>query len=327
MNLSCPSSKFSLGFEHQGSGKEQLIRWQGQVRAKLLDLIHYPTAQAESGFCTVSSEKKAVEGVEQIRHLVQGGGWAPQPIYEFLPPDNANRGTLITFHGHGKDPFTDIYTYVRELARHGYRVFMPILFGKMERATKGPPEDPNEHCGVWSVDADALGSTLLGLRLFDGSLAYRFAQSLPGVDSDRIGTIGLSMGGELALYLAAIQPNIRVCVSAGFLSTFKSLLFDRGNCPCYSIRDWPRHFDMPDIVGAIAPRPLQIQKGYDDPCFDSDDVQRAYERVAGIYGAFGAADLTRYETCPGRHCLHVDKAEAWFAEHLVSDHPSENRSG
>jgi dienelactone hydrolase len=112
----------------------------------------------------------------------------------------------------------------------GYRVVMPVLYGKMERETKGLPYDPRAICASWSIDADALGTSLLGARLFDATLAYRFARQRPDVDGERIACIGLSMGGELSLYLAAIEPEIRVCVSAGFPSTFGSLLLELGNC-------------------------------------------------------------------------------------------------
>ena len=297
-----------------------LVGWQEKVRSKLLDLIAYDRTFHDATLQILSSESGEVEGTLQTRYVAQSGSWQPQPIYALVPASGRLNGvTLVTFHGHGDDPFTGIYAYVRELARRGYRVVMPILYGKMERETKQMPYDPRTVCASWSIDADTLGTTLLGIRLFDGVLAYRLAEQLPGVDRERIASIGLSMGGELSLYLAAIETGIRVCVSAGFLSTFGSLLLERGNCQCYSIRDWPRYFDMPDIVGCIAPRPLQVQKGENDPCFDAQDVADAFGQVQRIYAAVGQPQRAEYVTYPGDHCLHVDHAQAFLRANLPHD--------
>jgi dienelactone hydrolase len=309
---------FSLGF-HAGRGSD-LVSWQEEVRSQLLELICYHRTPYDAELKIVDVESSEIEDTHQVRYLVKPGSWEPQPVYVLTPVNRKLNGvTLITFHGHGDDPFGSIYTYVRELARRGYRVVMPILYGKMERETKGLNYDPRAVCASWSIDADTLGTSLLGARLFDGVLAYRLAGQLSGVDRERIACIGLSMGGELSLYLAAIEPDIRACVSAGFLSTFRSLLLERGNCQCYSIRDWPRYFDMPDIVGCIAPRPLQIQKGESDPCFDSQDVANAFDAVQQIYDVCSQPENAQYVTYPGGHCLNVDEAEAFLMAHLPHD--------
>jgi fermentation-respiration switch protein FrsA (DUF1100 family) len=308
----------TLGFRAARGG--DLAGWQQKVRARLLELIDYDRTPHRAGIDIVDTASTEIDGTRQVRHLVQPGAWAPQPIYVLTPAKGALNGvTLITLHGHGNDPFAGIYTYVRELARRGYRVVMPILYGKMERETKGLRYDPRAVCASWSIDADALGTSLLGARLFDATLAYRLARQVPGVDRQRIACLGLSMGGELSLYLAAVEPQIRACVSAGFLSTFGSLLLERGNCQCYSIRDWPRYFDMPDIAGCIAPRPLQVQKGESDPCFDAQDVADAFSAVQRVYAAFGRPQAAQYVTYPGGHCLNVDLALAFLQAHLRHD--------
>lgn len=309
---------FSLKFHTRNS--RDLSSWQEKVRSQLLEVIDYHRTPHDAEPKIIDAASSEIEGTHQVRYLIKPGSWEPQPIYALTPANGRLNGvTLVTFHGHGDDPFGGIYTYVREFARRGYRVVMPVLYGKMERESKGLRYDPRAVCASWSIDADALGTSLLGARLFDGVLAYRLARQLPGVDRERIACVGLSMGGELSLYLAAIEPAIRVCVSAGFLSTFRSLLLERGNCQCYSIRDWPRYFDMPDIAGCIAPRPLQIQKGESDPCFDSQDVANAFAQVQRVYAAFRKQENAQYITYPGGHCLNVDKAQAFLEADLPHD--------
>lgn len=291
------------------------ITWQQYVRAKLFELTqsdHIPQAY----WRVLEVTESEVRGVLRRRHLIQYGSWPPQPIYELLPAGGELNGrTLIAFHGHGHEPFGGIYVYLDELPQRGYRCVMPILFGTMERQTLGlGRKPPTELCREWLIEADRFGVSLLGLRLFEGWLAYQFALSLPGVDPRRIGSVGLSMGGQLALYLAAIEPAMRNCVCAGFLCTFDGLLIRKRNCHCYSIRDWPSWFDMPDIAGCVAPRPLLTLKGEDDACFFADDVQEAADRVAEVYRAFGPVQNFCYATYPGKHCMNVDMADQWLQQ-------------
>lgn len=83
----------------------------------------------------------------------------------------------------------------RILARHGYGV---LLF---DRRGEGESEgDPNAF--GWGGHQDV-------------AAAVRFLQNRPDVEQDRIGGIGLSVGGEMMLESAAKSPGLRAVVSEG----------------------------------------------------------------------------------------------------------------
>ena len=83
----------------------------------------------------------------------------------------------------------------RMLARHGYGV---LLFDRRgEGASEG---DPN-----------ALGWA--GTRDLDAAISY--LQARPGVDDDRIGGLGLSVGGEVMLQESAETDDLKAVVSEG----------------------------------------------------------------------------------------------------------------
>jgi len=299
-----------------------LEKWQTQVRSKLLELTYFDDIPKESWELTETTEKE-VNGVLRRRHLVRYGDWEPQPIYESLPVSGKLNGiTMVAFHGHGDETFCEFYNYLTELPRRGYRFITPILFGHMERQTLPLGKCfPTEYCREWMLDADKLGVSLLAMRLLDSRLAYEFALSLSEVNPEKIGCIGLSMGGELAMYLAAIEPGIKFSISAGFLSTFEGFLMGKyggkRGCHCYSIRSWPKWFEMPDIVGCIAPRPLLALKGRTDPCFSTEDVEEAVRQVGKIYEACDASENFQYQTYPGEHCLNEDIADEWLRRFLL----------
>jgi uncharacterized protein len=83
----------------------------------------------------------------------------------------------------------------RMLARHGYGV---LLFDRRgEGASEGTP-----NAWGWGGDADA-------------KAAIDYLQTRPDVDPDRIGGIGLSVGGEMLLETAAETDELAAVVSEG----------------------------------------------------------------------------------------------------------------
>jgi uncharacterized protein len=101
-----------------------------------------------------------------------------------------NGATVIAFPGR-KGP----QRQTRMLVRHGYGV---LLF---DRRGEGDSEgDPN--AVGWAGDRDI-------------KAAIAFLRERPGVDADRIGGIGLSVGGELMLEAAAETDALKAVVSEG----------------------------------------------------------------------------------------------------------------
>ncbi len=138
----------------------------------------------------------------------------------------------------------------RMLARHGYGV---LLF---DRRGEGQSEgDPNAWGWAGYRDVDA---------------AVRFLQRRPDVERDRIGGIGLSVGGEMMLEAAAKSAGLSAVVSEGAGErSVREYLDMTGNSKWLAV---PTSFaltagtalfsgDMPpaslkDLVGRIAPTPV-----------------------------------------------------------------------
>ena len=101
-----------------------------------------------------------------------------------------NRAAVVVFPGRsGPVP------HARLLVRHGYGVLL------LDRRGEGSSEGELNLFG-WNGEAD--------LRA-----AIDFLSARPDVDPDRIGGLGLSVGGELLLQAAAHDPRLRIVVSEG----------------------------------------------------------------------------------------------------------------
>jgi uncharacterized protein len=106
----------------------------------------------------------------------------------FVP--SRNGATVIAFPGRSGPQ-----KHARMLVRHGYGV---LLFDRRgEGASEG---DPNAFGWVGDRDLHA---------------AVAYLRSRPDVDADRIGAIGLSVGGEMLIHAAAHSDAFRAIVSEG----------------------------------------------------------------------------------------------------------------
>ena len=105
-----------------------------------------------------------------------------------------NQAAIITVPGAGSNR-TATLGQAAVLARHGYGVLMVDPRGQ-------------GRSGGHAMDAGWYGER-------DLTAAVAFLQRQPGVDPQRIGVVGLSMGGEEAIGAAGVTPAIRAVVTEG----------------------------------------------------------------------------------------------------------------
>jgi dienelactone hydrolase len=164
--------------------------------------------------------------------------------------------------------------HARMLARHGYGV---LLF---DRRGEGDSEgDPNSW--GWGGDADV-------------KAAIDYLQRRPDVDPDRIGGIGLSVGGEMLLETAAETDELKAVVSEGAGARMYAEDMDQEGTSVdavlgppvalvksaaigvFSNEPPPSH--LKDLVGRIAPRPLMLIAAPNSP--HGELLNRDYHEAA-----------------------------------------------
>ncbi len=182
--------------------------------------------------------------------------------------------------------------YALELARRGYVTFAPDYPGFGESHT----------------DPYALGYASATMKgIWNHIRSVDLLVALPGVDAERIGVIGHSLGGHNALFLAAFDLRIRLVVSScGFTRFTRNNNDDkRGDLTDWSHRGYmPRiasefgchadnmPFDFPDILLAILPRPVLINAPLLD-AFAVDGVRECLRVVEPFYAMFQASGRLR----------------------------------
>jgi fermentation-respiration switch protein FrsA (DUF1100 family) len=135
--------------------------------------------------------------------------------------------------------------------------------------------------------------TFGGAEVGDLAAWAEFVTTLPGVDPARIGMLGNSWGGTLAILYAADHPDIRAIVAHSAFSSIEdtietSVRFFTG-LPAFPfaplIAFWAEReagfdasaVDAKPLVARLSPRPILLLQGGRDPVVSPDNGRRLYD--------------------------------------------------
>ena len=160
------------------------------------------------------------------------------------------------------------------------------------------------------------GRTLMGERLWDLMRCVSYLQTLPSVRKDRIGCAGLSLGGEMAMWLAAMDPRIAATVSCGWLTKMDHL--EQGHCMCWKFDGLRDLVEFSDIFCMIAPRPVECQNGRKEAAtfFTPELAEAAMTEIRPTYDAFGKPNDIVLHVHDGAHEVDAPALLSFLDEHL-----------
>jgi dienelactone hydrolase len=165
-----------------------------------------------------------------------------------------------------------------------------------------------------------LGTNMAGVVSFEDRVALNYLLSRTEVNTERIGCIGLSGGGNRAALLAATHESIQAAVIVGLMTTYPALL-DHNMSHTWMLFPfgWSRHGDWPDIAACRAPLPLLVQYDLQDDLFTETGMQEAHARLQDHYAKVGALAAYTGQFYPGPHKFDLEmqsSAFGWLKEKL-----------
>jgi cephalosporin-C deacetylase-like acetyl esterase len=246
---------------------------------------------------------------------------------------------IIHSLGHAENGKADYYQSVcQTLARKGYMVLPFDPFGQGERLQYLDPRTGKSLYGPTGEHDKAgrpmllLGSQFAQYRVWDGIRAVDYLLSRPEVDPERIGCTGQSGGGTMTMYLAALEPRIKVAVESDGNS---ENVAGPSYAPPGAVDDaeqnlagsLPEGIDRGDLLLAFAPKPLLILYSRTDsgltysPTY-VEGTKEVYKEVQAAYKLMGAADkVSLYGSPLPHHYGFFNRREAyrWFNRWLGSE--------
>jgi dienelactone hydrolase len=300
--------------------------WRVAFRERLRERLGgLPTQQVPVRF--TAAAPTAHTGYRRTYIEYQSAPGVTVPAWLLVPTELTGPApAVIALHGHGygvddvvginsdgterTEPHGYHQDFALALCRRGMVVLAPELggFGRRREPQDqaNGPENSSCHAAAWW--GIMLGKPLLGSRVWDAMRAVDLLQQLGAVDPQRIGIMGISGGGAVALFAAALEPHIQAAVISGYFCTFRDSILALQHCACNYVPGLLQDAEMGDIAALIAPRPLLIEAGTADPIFPLPGVLEAYERVHGAYVACDAANRIGKHVFAGGHQINGAQA-------------------
>ncbi|MFO7904360.1 MAG: acetylxylan esterase [Pirellulaceae bacterium] len=285
--------------------KEEAIAWQKELRSKLLHILEMDDLiQSRSDIPlnpeTVSSENKGTYVFQELEINSTPG----RRIKIVLTRPAESTGpfpAVVCVAGHGGDRHT-CYGAGKGYDRVGERL---AERGYVTISTRVSQHKVYEE-----------GRTLMGERLWDLMRCVDLLSSLEEVDDERMGCAGKSLGGEMVMWLSAMDQRMRATVSAGFLTRMDQM--EENHCMCWKFPGLRQLVDFADIYSLIAPRALQCQNGLKEPPsqFPVSIAREAMKEIKLIYRDFGQPENVALVAHDGGHVFDVPSLLAFFDKHL-----------
>jgi dienelactone hydrolase len=254
----------------------------------------------------------------------------------FLRPKDASgkTATVVCLPGHGRgvDDIVGInedgtvrseyggyqFDFALQCVAHGYNAFAVEQFGFGHRRDAAARRSGGgaSSCQPSSGAAFLLGETMVGWRVWDVIRSLDYLEMRPEVDASRLAVMGISGGGTITFFSAALDTRLKAAVVSGYFNTFRDSILSISHCIDNYVPGILRVAEMYDIAGCIAPRALFIESGTKDTIFPIEATKASYERARAVYDVFGVAECIGLEVFQADHRFWGIGAFAFLAEHL-----------
>ncbi|MGH9839226.1 MAG: dienelactone hydrolase family protein [Blastocatellia bacterium] len=154
-----------------------------------------------------------------------------------------------------------------------------------------------------------------GVILWDDIRTLDYLASRPEVDRNRLGCVGLSVGGYRSFLLAALDERIKAAVDVGWMTSFAAQIKRHVRSSIgltFHIPGLYRYLDLPDLAALIAPRAALVINGSQDRLFALDGVKAAFDKIGRCYAKAGVIERQRCRLYDAPHEFNLEmQAEAW----------------
>ena len=319
--------------------------WRRQARAKVLECLLTPPPRTDFAPVVVAREDRGSYEAQRLVFNVSAD--CRVPAYLLVPKGAGPFPAVIALHDHGAffligkekmirpfDARPEIVEAARTwvgksyggrfvgdaLAERGYVVFsMDALYWGDRGRREGVDHAQQQ---ALASNLMLMGTTWLGTITWDDVRSAEFVASLPHVDPQRIGAIGLSMGCHRTWMLHALSDRITAAAGVCWMCTTDALMTPgnnqtKGQSAYSMLAPNLRNFiDYSDVAAIACPKPLLLFDGGEkDTLFPVRGVDAAYARLRRVWDSQAAGEKLVTRRWDVGHVFDLpmqDTAFAWL---------------
>ncbi len=317
-----------------GGTPAAIAGWKAEARARLAALIGPFPAER------VAAEPALGEPVRKPGYTRRSVVFATRPGmastgYLLVPDGLRGRASAVVCvpgHGRGADDLVGILAdgterdhkdgYQHDFAiqcverGHVALAIEPIGFGRRRDPASRKAGPGASSCQPAAGAALMLGETILGWRVWDAIRALDFLRDRPEVDPAKLAMVGISGGGTVALYAAALDERIAATVLSCSFCTFRDSIYAIAHCIDNYVPGILRWFEAADLAALIAPRGLFAEAGKQDTIFPEPGVRAALVAAARAFEAQEAAGKLDHHLFDAGHVFDGSKSLPKMGEWL-----------
>ena len=297
---------------------EQFAAWQAHTRAFFAEVLYNGPPPEEVALAPEMGKEETRESytLQEVKFHDRPGHVATGFLARPLKPAAQRLPAVLALHGHDFRAYEtfnpkNMYYYGDLLAKKGYIV----LALNLEHQDLEHVPGMRLHF-EWPLPKN-IPFPYMGQRVWTVQRGIDLLQTLPEVDPEKLGVVGLSNGGMTALFAGAVDQRLKLTVASGNLimhhRMWHSTLI---HCRCQYLHKLDGVLDYYDIAALIAPRALIIQSGERDPIFPIKSAREAFEFIQKAYTLAGAPDKVIHDVHPGAHVFASEVPLAWFDKYL-----------
>ncbi|WP_430755274.1 dienelactone hydrolase family protein [Niallia circulans] len=293
-------------------------------RKRLIELLgDYPHAK-DRKVQLIRREEKDNYVLESL--MLQLNEEESVPAYVAKPLNKEGPLPIVLFnHSHGgnfdqgkeelliSNSYLQSPSFVEAITTLGYAVGSIDMWGFNERKGKLESELVKEML----LD----GRSLWGMRIFDNIAFLDYLVDRPDIDQNRVATIGMSMGGLMSWWMAALDERIKVTVDIAAQVHIETLRQKRGldhHGFYYYVPGFLKQFSTLAVQSLIVPRPRLSLVGKDDRMCPLEGVILLDEELGKIYGKYDAKNQWNSQIVTGGHQETKEMRKQW--ENFLQKH-------
>lgn len=260
----------------------------------LFGLTDYPPATPSHQWSGLDQEH---EGTRVRGLILHGSASAEIPALLIQPLDGGDGPRVLAIHQHnneyelGKSEVAGLrgdpeMAYGLELAQHGCTVLAADVHGFEDRAPAGDPRIA-EQTHAWNLIAN--GSSLGAFHVRDLRDLVSWLAEQPSTTAP-MGVIGHSLGGTIALFLAATDERVTATVSSCGIGTLESFAAQEGllHNPSWYVPGLREQGDASALASVLDTQQMYVVSAGNDHLFPLAGIHAV---VAGFRPGRAVADI------------------------------------